>query len=120
MCAHGLNMRLPAFFLDLNPGFFLIDVPVGFVGQFHDAADGRLVIPAFKIGGDVFAGCRNCLEFRLRKFVRESAVEPSGNKAGAAAGNIDDLADHVGIYALHKVFEVQIDVGGSCAKFCCK
>ena len=51
-----------------------------------------------------------CEKVFVRQSVGQSSIKSLVDKAGAAASNIDQLANQVGVDAGDKVLEVQVDV----------
>ena len=89
----------------------LAEVLVGTVGQRHDVAHGVGEAACLVVFGQAVGGCGEILEHRgLRELLREPSAELLLDEAGAAAGDVDDLADQVAVDPGDEVVQVEIDV----------
>jgi hypothetical protein len=87
------------------------DVLVGLVGQRHQLADRRGRIVAL-------VGLAHAIERRhetrvlrgIGQGIGEAAIETLLDEAGAAAGDVDELADQVGVHARREVRQVEVEV----------
>ncbi|MNV17558.1 hypothetical protein D3C71_1083510 [compost metagenome] len=109
--ADRLQFGVGAFLLGDHPRLGVVDVLVGFVGQRHGQADGSGRVVALVS----LAHRRQCRDEavvlgRVRQHVGQLAVEALGDETGAAAGQVDELADQVGIHAGGEVRQVQVKV----------
>ena len=101
-----------------HPRLTIIDVLVGFVGQRHNFTNGAAEFPRFITFGHRLAIAREALvKCWVIQSGAEARVERFLNKARAAAGNIDQFANQVGIHPLNKVFQVQVNVFDSVVQF---
>ena len=95
-------------------GLLLVDVGVDAVGQRHDLAQRLAVLAARRTAARTgSAAARSAVEQRGRlraQSARELAVEALGQEAGGAAGDVDVLADQVGVDARDEVLGVEVDV----------
>ncbi len=90
---------------------------VGLIGQCHHLAHGSLVIARLVVIGDGFLLCIGLLiELFIRQHRPKHAVIELVDKAGAAAGDVDQLADQISIDALAEIFQLQINVAQSAAQ----
>ena len=96
-----------------NPRLFLVDVPVGPVGESDDAFQRPGVVALFVIHRNLCGGFGELTEERLvlERFPEASIVEPL-NESRATAGDVHHLADEVGIQPGDEVIEIEIDVIG--------
>ena len=103
-----------AFLLGQLPGLVLVHVLVDLVGQRHHAAQRPGIVARLVVGGDFLAGLDQAGQFgaeNLNEVARvELAGEALGDEAGGAAGDVDVLADEVGIHPADEVVEVEVDV----------
>ncbi len=109
--AHVLHGLPHALLPGQRPGLLLVDVLVGAVGQGHDLAHGLAELALLVQPGDLLAGAHEgVVEVRFGAGLRQAAVEALADEAGAAAGDVDHLADQVGVHAQLEVIEVEVDV----------
>jgi hypothetical protein len=79
-----------------HPGLVPVDVLVGAVRQFHDTADCLAEFPVLVAGGDVLARPREVREqFGLGTVRGQAVAVLLAQEAGAAAGDVNDLADDI-------------------------
>ena len=72
---------------------------IGLVGQRHDRAHGLGIFTPFIGPGDVLGGPGQAVKERCVMVARgQAAGKASLNKAGRAAGDIDDLADQIRVH----------------------
>ena len=77
----------------------------------HDLAHGSGEVARFVGISDARrGGLKGCPEFRLGVGVDHHAAVALVDEAGATTGDVDHLADQVGVDLLHEVLEVQIEV----------
>jgi len=106
-----VQFNFPAFLLGQFPGLDAVDILIGGVGEQHDFAHGFAEFARFVKFGNPAGRFLNRLDRRqVGVGRRQLAVEPFGDEAGRAAGDVDILADQVGIDARREVFEVEVDV----------
>jgi len=106
--------------LGQNPRLVFIDVSVHFIGQVHDLAKCLAEFPFFVQVGD-FSGCvTECFQYRCFfpcPVLCEFAAEAFGDEAGRTAGDVDVLADQVGIDPCDEIFPGEIDVFDTVGEF---
>ena len=109
--------RLPVRLGDF-PGFALVEVLVGLVGEGHHQAD-RLAVFALLVQlGDLWRGLADFIDQGgVVELVGEHAGEILADEAGAAAGDVDELADEVGVHPLDEIFEVEVEIVNAGAEF---
>ena len=57
------------------------------------------------MSGDNFGSiCKLCKQTRVRQGICQLPIETLADKAGAAAGNIDEFSDQVRIYTCDEIF----------------
>ena len=111
LAAHGLQLRVGAFLLGDDPRLDVVDVAVGFVGQGHGQADRRGRVVALVGFTDRRQAVDEALVLRRIGQLRgQLAVEALADEAGAAAGQVDELADQVGVDAGDEVTQVQVEI----------
>jgi hypothetical protein len=94
-----------------RPGLVVVDVLVGLVSERHDLAYRLAEFPRLEVAGDVLAHLDELrVEFRLGAVRCEHAVEALVDEPGAAAGDIDHLADQVAVDAQDEIGQVEIQV----------
>ncbi len=106
---HGLGAGLAG----QLPGLLLVDVGVDAVGQRHDLAHrlGVLALLVELLDAGAVAAQRIEQRAALDADVgRELAAEAPGQEAGSAAGDVDVLADQVGVDARDEVLGGEVDV----------
>jgi hypothetical protein len=114
-------MQLGRFGLILGqyPRLVFVDVLVGDIGDLHDLAQRLAEFAVLEVGGDAglafnaLGRHQRALDPALRALGqrrRQFAVEFLGDEAGAARGDVDVLADQVGIYAGDEVFAGEVQV----------
>ncbi len=96
------------------PGLVAVDVLVDLVGQQHDLAQRLAELAALVQLGDGVARARAALSSRARALDadvgRQLAAEALAEEARRAAGDVDVLADQVGVDARDEVLGVEVDV----------
>ena len=118
LSADRLHLGLASVFFRHQPGLVLIDVLVGAVRQRHD-----LTHRAAEVSGLIGlrhlhrAGDELIMQRGLWQGSGHAAVGKACDKAGAAAGDVDDLAHQVGIYLEHEIVQVEVDVFDARAEF---
>ena len=115
IAARRMQFALPPFLLGKFPGLDAVDVLVGGVGEQHDLAHrlgefARLVV----LGDSRRGGADGADRRQLGGGRRQLPGEAFGDEAGGAAGDIDVLADQVGIDAGDEILEVEVDVLHTC------
>src|SRR5690606_13054971 len=109
--ADRLYFLLLAVLLVQRPGGLVGDPGVGLVGQGHDFAHGAGEVALLVGLGNGRGGADEGVgQFRRRVGRDHHATVALVNEACAAAGDIDHLADQVGVDLLHEVFQVQVQV----------
>ena len=87
-----------------------IDILVGAVGERHDLAHGLRVVETLVELGDARRRRRECgVEVRVRQFAGELAAA-LGDETCAAARDVDELADEIGVHAGGEITERKVDV----------
>src|SRR5690606_20234234 len=103
--------RVGTLLLGDDPRLVVVDVLVGLVGQRHGQADGgRRIIAFVGLAHRRQRGDEALVLGRVRQRGGQLAVEALGDEAGAAAGEVDELADQIGIHAGAEVGQVQVQV----------
>ena len=78
------------------PGLFFSDIGIGFIGQFHNLANGAAKLTRFKVGGNIVTGSDKAgNHLRFGTVLREGAAPKFFDKTGTAAGNVHDLTDEI-------------------------
>ena len=85
------------------------DPGVGAVGQRHDFAHGAGEVARFLGFANAGAGLEECVPQRRFGSAASRPSWPLMDEAGAAAGDVHDLADQVRLM-LREVIEVQVDI----------
>ena len=93
------------------PGLLGVDEHVHRVGEFHDAAHRLAALTRLVERGDLVS----CVAQLRHQWIRQGCaidtpVEALGKEAGAAAGDVDVLADQVAVDAGDEVLQLEIDV----------
>ena len=109
--ADGLDLRGAGRVLGGEPGFPAVDVEVGLVRERHDLPDGRGVLERLPGLHDASAGVRElAVERRIRQRGGELPAVPAVDEARAAARDVDELADELGVDTRRELLEVHVDV----------
>lgn len=109
--ADGLQLRVGALLLGDHPRLLVVDVAVGFVGQGHGQAHGGgRVVALVRLADGGEGGDEAVVLGGIGQAVGQAAVEALADEAGAAAGQVDELAHQVGVDACGEVAQVQIEV----------
>ena len=114
--AHGLQFGIRAVaaviqFLGDDPRLAVVDVPVGLVGQRHRLADrGGGIVALVGVAYALQRGDEARVLAGIRQRIGQPAAEALVDEAGAAAGQVDELADQVAVHPRGEIGEVQVEV----------
>ena len=109
--ADGLHFCLLAVLFVECPGRLFGNPGIGAIGQRHGFAHGAGEVTfLIGVGNSRYSGKEGCSQFRCRVGVDHDTLVAFVDKAGTATGDIDDLADQVGVDLLHKVLKVEVEV----------
>ena len=111
---HGadcLQVGVAAFLFGYHPRRLLVNIAVSDVGQRHNFADGFTELAAFPR----FADSGSCIgegfiQRRVSQFGGEHPVEALIDKAGVTRSQVHHFVNDIGVNALDKVFQVQVDI----------
>jgi len=105
LAAHRLQLGVGAVLFGDHPGLLVVDVAIGLVGQGHQLANCAAVFALGIAGAHLGQGGDKVRVLRrLGQRLRQLAFETLGDEPGTAAGDVDELADQIGIDPLHEVF----------------
>ena len=111
MRTHGLQLRVSVLLFGEYPRLVRVDVLVGFIRQCHGEAQRGGGLVACVGGGDRLQLRHEAgVSPRFRQDCCQLAIETLFDEAGAAAGQVDELADHVAVHPSHEVAQVEVEV----------
>ncbi|CFW72317.1 Uncharacterised protein [Salmonella enterica subsp. enterica serovar Bovismorbificans] len=109
--ANGLQVSVAAFLFSHHPRRLLVNITVSDVGQRHNLTDSFAEFTAFPCFANHRSGVsKGFVQLRIGQFSRQHAVETLIDKTGVTGCQVDYFIDDIGIDALDKVFQVQVDV----------
>ena len=109
--ADRLQVGIAAFLFSHYPRCLFVNVAVCHVGQRHDFTDSFTKFTAFPCFANHYCGVgEGFIQRRVGQFIRQNAVKTLSNKAGVTGCQVDYFVDDIGVNALDKVFQVQVDV----------
>ena len=109
--ADRLQVGIAAFLFSNDPRSLFVNVAVCHIGQRHDLTDSFTEFTAFpRFANDRSGIGKGFIQCRIGQFCRQHAVKTLGDKTSVTGGQVNHLVDDIGVNALDKVFQVQVDV----------